>query len=473
MKHRVIIFFTFFLSACAVGPDYVQPSMQMPVEYKEFAKAPDDAVWKIADPQDMQARGQWWLIFNDPQLNQLEDQLNISNQTIINAKANYQQAHAMVNEARAAFFPILTGSGSITRQRQTTSSITPSDHALTTILDSHSALLDASWEPDLWGSVRRNVEANVAGEQASAALLASTRLSVQALLAQSYFQLQALDSDQKILDDTVLKYEKLLQLTQHQYNAGVAMRADIVQAKTVLQTTQAQAINNGIARAQTEHAVSVLIGKPPAEFSLKPSPLTATPPSIPVQLPSVLLERRPDIAQAERLMAQANAKIGVAIAAYFPSITLSATGGFVGNGFSHWFSMPLFNWALSPQLAQTIFDGGARSAQVDAARAAYEASVASYRQTVLSAFQDVEDQLVALRILDAQSVLLEQAAVNAQEALILVINQYKAGTVAYASVANAEISAFTAQKNLADIQGLRMTTAVGLIKALGGGWKLF
>jgi NodT family efflux transporter outer membrane factor (OMF) lipoprotein len=481
-----------FLSACAVGPDYVRPSAVVPASFKEAkgkkvmgSKRSKD--WKIAQPCDAKDRGAWWTVFNDRELNRLETQLNISNQTILNAEANYRQARALVDEARASFFPTLTGSITVTRQKQgtgatffsSTSGVTTSTGSASTgtggvsktpINTTHSLLLNGSWEPDIWGLVRRTVEASAAGAQASAALLASTRLSSQASLAQYYFELRGLDTDQKLLDDTVKNYKKALRLTRNQYVSGVASRADVVQAQSQLEAAQATAINNGILRAQYEHAIAVLIGVPPSNVVLPPHVRKTTPPPIPLELPSALLERRPDVAQAERLMAQANAQIGVAVAAYYPALTLSGSASATGKGLAHFFSIPTLGWAYGPQLSDVIYDGGLRSATVRAASAGFDATVASYRQTVLAAFQDVEDNLASLRILAAEAVVQDQAVASAKLALKLVINQYKAGTVPYSSVITAQTTAFTAEKNAADINYLRMTSAVGLIKALGGGW---
>lgn len=476
---RILIFsLTLLVSACAVGPDYVRPTVAVPAQFKEAPKG-----WKIAQPQDACDRGEWWKVFNEPQLNALEAQLNISNQTIATAAAQYQQASALVDEARASYFPTLTSSITVTRQNSgavafATASPTAtvanpgsgSGGSSSNISTSRTLLLNAAWEPDLWGSVRRSVEASAAGAQASAAQLALVRLTAQASLAQYYFELRALDTDQELLDNTVKDYQTALKLTQNRYAAGVAGQTDVVQAQSQLESAQAAAINNGITRAQYEHAIAVLIGEPPAAFSFAYHPLTATPPVIPVAVPSMLLERRPDIAQDERLMAQANAQVGVAVAAYFPALTLSATGSGHGNDIAHWFSLPDAAWSIGPQLAETIFDGGLRRATTAAARANYNATVATYRQTVLAAFQDVEDNLASLRILTAEAVVQDQAAASARRALQLEMNQYKAGTVAYSDVITAQINAYTAEKNAADITGLRMTSAVGLIRSLGGGW---
>lgn len=513
----VIFSFVIFLSACAVGPDYVRRRVTVPTQYKEargkkiIQPSPSSINWKKAEPQDHCDRHAWWTVFHDAELNKLEDKLNISNQSIKNAYYNYRQARALVDEARAAFYPTLTGDVSVTKERsgggaintlnatnvinnQTpptpvpaalapgsptipTSTSTTSTSSTSTVTSSSIAAfrtleIDASWEPDIWGLVRRTVEASAAGAEASAALYESTRLSSQALLAQYYFELRGYDILQKLLDDTVIDYKKALQITLNQYASGVASRADIVQAQSVLEAAEALAINNGIERAVYEHAIAVLIGQPPALFSLKPYVKAITPPAVPLELPSALLERRPDIAQAERLMAQANARIGIAVAAYFPALTLSGLISVTGTGLSHLVSFPIYGWALGSQLTELLFDGGLRSATVRAAKAAYKASIASYRQVVLAAFQNVEDNLVTLRILNDQAVVEKKAVESARFALKLVMNQYKSGTVAYSSVITAQINAFTVEQTAVNVDYQRMTSAVGLITALGGGWDV-
>jgi NodT family efflux transporter outer membrane factor (OMF) lipoprotein len=482
--------FIMLLSACTVGPDYVKPSAPTPVtdKFKEANKN-----WKSAQPQDMADRGQWWEVFHEPELNEMESRLNISNQTILSAKAQYEQALALVDEARASYFPTFATSASITRQRQVSGSFSNSSSSInqtgatssTTTTSTaaagssshtahvstfHSLLLNGTWEPDIWGSIGRNVEANESSAEASQALLASTRLSAQASLAQYYFELRGVDKDQQLLDDAVKGYQDTLKLTQFQYRSGVASQADVVSAQSQLEIAKAQAINNKINRATYEHAIAILVGVPPEDFSISAEPIITNPPPIPLSVPSVLLERRPDIAQAERLMAQANAQIGVAVSAYYPALTLTANGSVTNPNYNRWFSIPALSWSLGPQLAETIFDGGLRKATVAAAKANYQSTVASYREIVLAAFQDVEDNLASLRILADESTVQDRAARDARKSLKLVINQYKAGTVPYSSVITAQISTYTAEKNAADVHYLRMTSAVGLIKALGGGW---
>ncbi len=455
------------LSACVVGPDYKRPAATIPASYKEAAPG-----WKVAEPADQHDRGDWWTIYEDPQLNALEDRLNTANQTVAQFAAAYRQARALVGEARAAYFPTIGASAGATRSGNGSSSSRGSTATTSRsgISNSFNVQLDASWEPDLWGSVTRSVNSQKAGQQSAAADLANARLSAQATLAQTYFSLRALDSTQKLLDDTVAAYQRSLQLTQNQYAAGVAARSDVIQAQTQLQSAQAAAIDNGVQRAQDEHAIAVLVGEPASTFSIPPMPLTATPPAVPAQMPSALLERRPDIASAERKAAAANEQIGVAIAAFFPSLTLSASGGFENSVFSQLLTAPSRFWTLGPQLAATLFDAGLRQAQTDAARAAYDGDVASYRQTVLAAFQDVEDNLASQRILEQEIVVQRQAVDSARQALAIVTNEYKAGTVGYVNVLTAQTTAFTAEQKLENIAGQRMVSSVGLVKALGGGW---
>jgi NodT family efflux transporter outer membrane factor (OMF) lipoprotein len=455
------------LSACVVGPDYKRPAAEVPASFKEAAPG-----WKVAEPADQHDRGDWWTIYEDPQLNALEDKLNTANQTVAQFAATYRQARALVGEARAAYFPTIGASAGATRSgngSQTGGNSTTAT-SRSGIGNSFNVQLDASWEPDLWGSVTRSVNAQKAGQQGAAADLANARLSAQATLAQTYFSLRSLDSTQKLLDDTVAAYQRSLQLTQNQYAAGVAARSDVIQAQTQLQSAQAAAIDNGIQRAQDEHAIAVLIGVPASVFTLAPMPLTATPPAVPAQMPSALLERRPDVASAERKAAAANEQIGVAIAAFFPSLTVSATGGFENSVFSQLLTVPSRFWTVGPQLAATLFDAGLRKAQTDAARATYDANVATYRQTVLAAFQDVEDNLASLRILEQEIVVQRQAVESARQALAIVTNEYKAGTVGFVNVLTAQTTAFTAEQKLESIAGQRMVSSVGLVKALGGGW---
>jgi NodT family efflux transporter outer membrane factor (OMF) lipoprotein len=456
------------VAGCAVGPDYQRPATPMPASYKEAPQG-----WKLAQPSDQFDRGEWWTIYNDASLNDLEARLNQSNQSIAQFAAAYRQARALVGEARASYFPTIGASASASRagtgagNRSTNSS---SFGQQGSINNQFSLALDATWEPDLWGSIGRTVNAQKAGQQGAAADLANARLSAQATLAQTYFQLRSLDAQQKLLDETVGAYQQSLKLTQNQYAQGIVARSDVIQAQTQLQSAQAAAIDNGVARAQYEHAIAVLVGEPASTFSLPAMPLDATPPTVPAEMPSAILERRPDIASAERKAAAANEQIGIEIAAYFPSLTLSAQGGFESSVLSQLLRAPSRFWTLGPDIAATIFDGGLRAARSDAARAAYDQNVATYRQTVLTAFQDVEDNLASLRILEKEIVVQQQAVESAQQALAIINNQYKAGTVAFINVLTAQTTAFTAQQKLASIAGQRMVSSVGLVKALGGGW---
>ena len=455
------------LAGCAVGPDYHRPAASVPSSFKE---APPG--WKVAEPADRHDRGPWWAIYGDARLDALMTQLDTANQSVAQFAAAYRQARALVDEARAAYFPTLGLSGSATRSGQQLSSTSAFGTTRSRVSKSFQIGLDATWEPDLWGKVSRSVSAERAGEQSAAAELANARLSAQATLAQTYFQLRALDSTQRLLDDTVKAYGQALQLTQNRYTQGVAARSDVIQAQTQLQSAQAAAIDNGVARAQNEHAIAVLVGVPASTFSIEPIPLEAEPPEVPLELPSALLERRPDIAAAERKAAAANEQIGVAIAAYFPSLTLSAQGGFENSVFSKLLTLPSRFWSVGPTLAATLFDAGLRHAQTQAARAAYDQQVAVYRQTVLTAFQDVEDNLASQRILAREIVVQRQAVDSARQALAIVTNEYRAGTVGYVNVLTAQTTAFAAEQKLANIAGQRMVSSVGLVKALGGGWDV-
>jgi NodT family efflux transporter outer membrane factor (OMF) lipoprotein len=478
VARSVALVAAFALSACAVGPDYHRPEAAAPAAFKE------NADWKKAVPGDELKRGAWWEIFGDDGLNELETQVDAANQSLQQAEAQYRQAGALVSEARAQYFPTLGVSASVTRSGRYGNSDNGIVSGGTVIggsgsangkTNSHSTSyslpFSASWEPDLWGRVRRTVEGQAANAQASAATLESTRLSLHATLAQTYFQLRIIDEQKRLLDDTVAAYRKSLQLTQNQYNVGVVARADVVQADVQLKTAQVQTIDLGIARAQYEHAIAILIGKAPAEFALAAQPFKLAPPAIPVGLPSQLLERRPDIAVAERQAAAANAQIGVAESAFFPTLTLSATAGYQSSTFAKWLTAPSRFWSLGPQLAETIFSGGLREAQTAQARAGYDAAVANYREVVLAALQNVEDNLAALRILEGEAVAQAEAVAAAETALRIANNQYRAGTVSYLNVITAEAAAYSNERNAISILGNRLTDSVALVKALGGGWN--
>ena len=451
------------LPGCAVGPDYKRPEVQITPAYKEAGE------WKPAQPQDDLDRGKWWAVFGDPLLDALVGQVEISNQNVLVAEAQFRRAQALVASARAAYFPTLDASGSVVRSRSPTGVIGGTTAGR--IITNRSASLNSAWEADLWGRLRRTVESNEAGAQASAADLAAARLSAQAELASSYFQLRVLDAQKQLLEDTVAGYQKSLDLTKNRYDAGVAAKVDLVQAETQLKSTQAEAIDTGVQRAQLEHAIAVLIGKAPAEFSIAPVPFAVTMPRIPMGLPSDLLERRPDVAAAERRVAAANAQIGVAKAAYFPSLTLSASYGSRSADASQWFTVPSRFWSIGPALAQSIFDAGLRRAQTEQAIAAYDATVAEYRQAVLAGFQEVEDNLAALRILGEEAGVQEAAVRAARESVLLTTNQYKAGIVSYTNVVTVQTTQLNNERIAMGILGRQLVAAVTLVKALGGGWS--
>jgi NodT family efflux transporter outer membrane factor (OMF) lipoprotein len=457
------------LTACTVGPDYVRPTAEAPAAFKEMDG------WKQAQPRDQEIKGKWWEAYNDPLLNSLEEQVNISNQNLAQAEAQYRQARALVQSARAGYFPTVSASASESRSRASSSfsstQLQSTNPVTRGITNNYLLTLDAVWELDVWGRVRRTVESNEANAQASAADLEAARLSAHAELAQNYFQLRALDTQKQLFDDSVAAYEKNLQLTQNQYAAGIVAKADVILAQTQLKSTQAQAIDVGVQRAQLEHAIALLIGKPASVFSIAPAPLTATLPAVPIGVPSELLERRPDVAAAERLVAAANAQIGVAIAAYFPSLTLSASGGYQSSSWSNWLTLPSRFWAVGPALAETLFDGGLRRAQTEQARAAYDGNVAAYRQTVLTGFKEVEDNLAALRILEQEAEVQDEAVQFARQTVALTTNQYKAGTVNYLNVTVVQAAALNNERTAVDILNRRLVASVLLIKALGGGWN--
>jgi NodT family efflux transporter outer membrane factor (OMF) lipoprotein len=455
------------LAACTLGPNYARPGVEAPAAYKEAQG------WKPAQPRETEARGPWWTVFNDPQLDALLVQVDVSNQTIKAAEARVREARALTQQAQAAFFPIVTANASATRsggRAGTGSNIDNGGSQGGSARNNFNVALDVNWEIDLWGRVRRTVEAGEATAQASVADLEAAKLSAQAQLADDYFLLRAQDAQIRLLNDTVDAYQKSLKLTQNQYAVGVAARADVAQAETQLKSTQAQAIDAGVQRAQLEHAIAVLLGKAPADFSIAPEVVSTTFPPIPPGLPSELLERRPDIAAAERRAAAANAQVGVAEAAFFPSLTLSATGGFQSSVLSQLFSLPSRYWSLGPALAQTIFDAGLRRAQTAQAIATYDENVANYRQTVLAGFQEVEDNLAALRILEQEAAVQDEAVKSARESLTITLNQYRAGTVNYLSVVIAQATALSNERAALAILGRRLTASVTLIKALGGGW---
>ncbi|GGI55191.1 efflux transporter outer membrane subunit [Oxalicibacterium solurbis] len=455
------------LGACAVGPDYVRPEVAQPAAFKEANG------WKTAQPNDAALRGNWWEFYGDPLLNSLQEQVNTSNLSLAQAEAAYRQALALVQSARSEYFPTVTGEFDVTRSSSATvrnNQVTSATTSSRGVRTNYGVSLGASWEADLWGRVRRTVEANANNAQASAADLENTRLSMHAQLAQNYFQLRALDSQKALLDRTLADYERSLQLTQNQYAAGIAARADVIRAQTQLKNTQTQALDIGVQRAQLEHAIALLVGKAPAEFDIAPAPLTASVPDIPLTVPSALLERRPDIAAAERRLAAANAEIGIAKSAWFPSLGLSANVGYQNDSMSHLLTLPNRFWSIGPTLAQTLLDFGARQAQTDQAVAAYDENVALYRQTVLTGFQEVEDNLAALRILEQEAQTQGEGVQLARKSVEIATNQYKSGLVSYLDVITAQTTALDSEISAVNILNRRLAASVLLIKALGGGW---
>jgi NodT family efflux transporter outer membrane factor (OMF) lipoprotein len=472
------------LTGCMVGPKYHAPTTQAPPAYKEApANAAPAAVppatpeadptlgglgsWTVAQPQDASLRGKWWEIYHDPELNALEEQLNINNQTIKQSFENFMAARAIVRQARAQLFPTAAVAPSGSRSRSSSNAATAGSGATTTFLEVPATV---SWEPDLWGKIRNTVRQAQYSAQISAADLENQRLSQQASLAVFYFQLRGQDALQQILNSTVAAYEKSLELTRAQYETGVTTQLAVVQAQNNLQSAQSQATNLGVVRAQYEHAIAVLIGKIASDFSISARPLLTTPPPIPIGLPSQLLERRPDIAAAERAMAVANAQIGIARAAYFPSLALSATGGFESSTWKHLFDWPSRIWSIGPSVSETVFDAGLRRATVNQFIATYNANLAGYRQTVLVAFQQVEDALATLRILTEQIQQQHEAVESARVALDLEMERYQAGLDPYINVVIEQNTLLAAQQILAQIEIQRAVASVQLIEALGGGW---
>ncbi|MCA1323874.1 efflux transporter outer membrane subunit [Herbaspirillum sp. alder98] len=462
------------LAGCAVGPDYATPAMELPQAYKEAGP------WKLATPGQIDPDQPWWQAYGDTQLNALIERANGANQSIAQAEAQYRQASAAAQLARASLWPTVGASLGTSRAQTNTNGV----HRLS---DSYSAGLNASWEADIWGRIRRSAEAGDASAEASAASLAAARLSIQATLAQNYLQLRVTDLQRDLYRRTVEAYTRSLQLSSHQYAAGTALRSDVAQAETQLRSAQAQLIDLDATRNQLEHAIAILTGQAPALFSLAPLPpapgqseqqamdanaarLQASLPQIPSGLPSQLLERRPDIAVAERQAAAANANIGVARAAYFPTLTLSASGGYGSVAFGQLFDTPSRVWSLGAALAETLFDGGARTARNAQATAAFDAAVAQYKQTVLGGMQEVEDNLSTLRVLDQESAVQAQAVQAAQLAQRLAMSQYQAGTVTYLSVVTTQATALTNQRTAVTLLGRQLLASVALIKATGGGW---
>ena len=513
------------LSSCNPAPKYAKPPVNSPQAFKE--SAPDQFKegigWKVAQPGDDKIRGKWWEMYNDPLLNSLEEQVQISNQSVIQAEANYRAARALVVSARSSLFPVIssspsyanarysstarttilsgtttttgttggttsttTGTGTTTTGSTSTGTTTGSTTSSTSttsgtgggggsgpgIINTFSLPFEVTYTVDFWHKIRNEVAANVYSAQASAADIATALLSTQSALAQDYFEVRALDAEEGVLQDTLKNYRESLKLAQILFNTGIDSEEDVAQAQTQLDTALAQTSDVGVARAQYEHAIATLVGKPAAEFSLPVAPFIANPPTVPVAVPSELLERRPDIAAAERQVAAANAQIGVARAAYYPNLTLSATGGFQTSHIADWFTWPSRFWSLGPTLSQTLLDFGARRGANEQAEAQYDAAVANYRQTVLSNFQTVEDQLSALRIYAQEVGQYETAIRSASRYLELSLTRYKAGVDSYLSVISAQNSVLNSRETQVQTQLKQMTASVSLIMALGGGWDV-
>jgi NodT family efflux transporter outer membrane factor (OMF) lipoprotein len=451
------------LTGCVVGPKYHQPAVQAPPAYKEIGD------WQPAQPNDQNLGGDWWKIFQDPQLDALEQEVNVSNQNLKAAAAQYQQARAVLRYNRADYYPTVTVDPLANRTLASANSpVNPALHGVT--YNDFVLPFEVSYQADVWGRIRKTVESYREQAQASAADLATVNLSMHADLAVDYFQARSLDAEEQLLNSTVKDYEEAFDLNESRFQGGIASEVDVEQAKTQLETTRAEAIDVGVARAQYEHAVAILIGKPPAEFSLPPLPLTAPPPHIPISLPSQLLERRPDIASSERLVASANAQIGVAKSAYYPMINLSATGGFESSMITTLINGPSGLWSMGLSAVGTVFDVGRRRALTDEARMAYDYQVATYRQNVLNGFQQVEDNLAAVRILEHEAQVQDKAVTAAQRSLDLSNIRYKGGVTSYLEVITAQSAALSDEVTAVNILGRRMANTVLLIQALGGGW---
>jgi NodT family efflux transporter outer membrane factor (OMF) lipoprotein len=453
-----------------VGPDYKKPDAPTSAAFKELGN------WRPAKPADAADRGAWWSIYDDPVLDKLERQIDVSNQTLKESEASYRNARAIVDEARASLFPTLGLTASDTRSSRGGGSINSSGLTSLSSISGGRTTTEytlegtASWDLDVWGRIRRQVESDVAAAQASAADLASARLSAQGQLATDYFELRGEDSLQQLLDRTVAEFQRALDITKNQYGVGVAARGDVVAAEAQVESTQAQAVAVAEMRGQLEHAIAVLTGHAPSELSLPAGSLTDVVPVAPPGVPSTLLQRRPDVAASERSMQQENALIGVAVAAYYPDISLSAFYGFSGDPLSSLISTANRVWSLGVTGTQTLFEGGARSAAVTAARATYDQSVATYRQTVLTAFQQVEDELVALRVLEHQAQVEDAAVKSIRRATEIALNEYRAGTVAYTTVITEQTQELTDEQTALTIRQSRMVASVALVQALGGGW---
>ena len=450
----------------AVGPDYSRPPAPVPQAFKE----PLPAGWKEGEPRDDTIRGRWWEIFNDQDLNALEERVAVSNQNIAQAEAQFRQARAIIRVTHSNLLPAVTVGASATNARGSSASPTLGNrgHIINTL---GFPTIDFTWEADVWGAVRRAIEANTSTAQASFATLENIKLTIQAEVATDYFQLRGLDQEKQLLDTTAVAYQKALDLTNNRHDQGIASGADVAQAQTQLQTTQALSIDLEVNRSTLEHAIAVLTGRPPSELSLEHRPIPVEPPMIPVAMPSELLERRPDVAGAERQMAAANAQIGVARASYYPAVSLSASTGLQGSSLLNLFTWPARFWSLGPSAVETVFDAGRRKATNEEFQAAYDATVAAYRLSVLTACQDVEDNLSTLRVLASEANQQDVAVKSAERSLELALAQYQGGITAYLQVITAQSAALAAEVAQVQLKSRRMTASVALVKALGGGWN--
>jgi NodT family efflux transporter outer membrane factor (OMF) lipoprotein len=455
------------LGGCmAVGPDYRRPEAPVSADWKQAG------LWKPATPQDLDRGDAWWTVFGDPGLDALVAAIEPSNQNIRAAEAQYRQALALINQARAGLFPTLSANAQATRSQAPATTnprtgITSGGNTVT----AHEAGVNTSWEIDLWGRIARTLEANEASAQASAADLAAARLSARAALAQAWFQLRVAERRAALLADTVEANQRALRIAENRHAAGVVPRADVIQARSQLASAQAQLIDTDIPRAQLQHAIALLVGRPPAALDIAPGTLPTLPAQLPLVLPSTLLERRPDIAAAERRVAAANAQVGVATAAWFPILTLSGAAGFRSTDLSNWITAPARYWSLGPSFALTLFDAGRRRGVIDQNAAIYDQRVAQYRQTVLAALVEVEDSLVALRVLADGAIAQAHAVDLARQALQITLNQYKAGLVGFSNVVTAQTSLLSAEQTALSVNGRQFDAAVLLVRALGGGWS--
>ena len=460
-------------AGCMVGPKYSRPSAPTAPAFKESSEWTQGDGWKVAQPNDTALRGKWWELYGDTKLNELEEQVDPSNQTLKEAEANFRQARAAIRFNRAAEAPTIGVAPSISAVRASANQPYTSPSLVNNGTGDFTLPVDLSYEVDLWGRIRRTVTAAKEQAQASAADLDTVRLSLHAEVAIDYFEVRNADAQKQLLDDTVKAYSDALQLTKYRFEGGAAPRADVAQAQTQLDQTRVQASDIMVQRAQYEHALAILIGKPPAEFHLPPIPINvqaAALPEVPVNLPAQLLERRPDIAEAERRMAAANEQIGIAKAAYYPTLNIAAIAGLEGTSALNWFQWPSRFWAVGPTLSETLFDAGRRRATTESALAGYDGNVANYRQTVLNAYQQVEDNLVALHILNTESAQQHSATTSAEESLQLSQNRYAGGVDTYLQVVIWQTTALTNERNDIDIMRRRLEANVLLIKALGGGW---